>query len=613
MCMIDENLIRLVCFLYKAQDEIMIKDLELFLCLSGKTIRKIINENQETAEQYGFQIVQTNSSVSLRITDGERFTQMKPLIRFFEDPKNTNLRMCFVIKHLLDADDYIRIEDLADELYVSRATLDRLIPEIKTMLQEYDLRIVSKPKYGIRIEGKEINKRAVYKQNNLDGISDANTELYHAVQIILEKVIRKYNLILADDSFNNLIHHCAVAVQRIHNGNMIDASAGIPIADDYALQRQASEELCSIFEEYFDIEVSEYEKDYITLHLLGKQILSERKQISEDTIAMMYEVYDEIHRVKGIDFRNDNELTTALLLHLQPMIIRSRTSLLQKNPMLTDIKRNMPEAYEIALLAAGFLKDNYALALSEDEAGYMALHFAIALDRLQNSEEFGKIAVVCGSGRGTAKLLKYRLVNRCHLNPDYILLTSVRELEHTDFSEIQCILTTVPLLEEYPVPVLVIDLSVSKASQERLSEFLDRNKQKSKWVDPDLVFSDMDIANKEDAIHFLCKKIEEKYNYEGLYEQVIKREALSSTEIGSMVAMPHPFQYPCEKTAVAFMTLKSPVMWKYQKVKLIILMVLSDTADSSDFTGHLSELCEDAGKFNGLVSHLDAEALCEIF
>ena len=68
-----------------------------------------------------------------------------------------------------------------------------------------------------------------------------------------------------------------------------------------------------------------------------------------------------------------------------PLDIRIRYNVLQKNPMLSDIKTNYSLAYLIASEANTVLKTYYNKEISDDEIGFLALLFQIALE--ENSEE----------------------------------------------------------------------------------------------------------------------------------------------------------------------------------------------------------------------------------
>lgn len=72
-----------------------------------------------------------------------------------------------------------------------------------------------------------------------------------------------------------------------------------------------------------------------------------------------------------------------------------------KNPLLKDIKARFPMAYAIALHSSSILTERYGHELKDDEVGYLALAFALAIER-QNTELPKKnILIVCASGKGS--------------------------------------------------------------------------------------------------------------------------------------------------------------------------------------------------------------------
>lgn len=144
------------------------------------------------------------------------------------------------------------------------------------------------------------------------------------------------------------------------------------------------------------------ETQYIMMHLLGKRIIENDQNISQEVWECVEEVIKRIWQVKQIDFREDADLKTVLALHFQPMMTRLRYNLPQSNPLLSQIKRDMSPGYELALCAAEVLENQYHLSMDENEAGFLALHFALALEKKKNFVRSRKIAIVCASGRGTA-------------------------------------------------------------------------------------------------------------------------------------------------------------------------------------------------------------------
>ena len=92
-------------------------------------------------------------------------------------------------------------------------------------------------------------------------------------------------------------------------------------------------------------------------------------------------------------------------------------------------------------------------------------------------------------------------------------------------------------------------------------------------IDERLLLNDVDCKTREEAIRILCDKIKEVHQVD-LYDEVMKREALSSTEVGKLLAIPHPYQYNHEHTILAMMKLKKEIKWKYKKVAYVLFSAI---------------------------------------
>ncbi|MDE6107538.1 MAG: BglG family transcription antiterminator [Oscillospiraceae bacterium] len=504
-----------------------------------------------------------------------------PTLSSFDD---TDSRIRYILTRLLRAGDFVRIEQLADELFVSRATVDRLMPEIKAVAGSYDLQIVTRPKYGISIQGEEIKKRLCYAHRaNVPSLEDQEGMTRKIQQIVLD-VIQRHDLVINDINLYNLIRHCVIAIQRMASGNRLTEAQPLHFDGSVDKERQAAQELVTRFEAAFGVEIPQGETQYMMMHLLGKRILKQGQTLTAETLDCIDHVLEEIFREKGLDFAGDAELYTALALHTQPLLSRLRFGLKQENPILQDIKRDMPQAYELAVCAVNVIRRDLALDMSEDETGYLALHFAMALEKRQRGGNDWKVLVVCASGRGTAKLICHRLVERYRFRQENLILTSVFELEHQDFTNILCIFTTVPLPGEYPVPAVMVDLAMSGRTLERVDEFL-----RSAALTPGgislpenlLFFPEESFSTKEEVLDFLCAQMATAFSIsregEVCFTDLVKqREVLSSTEVGNQVALPHPYGYQGKTGGCAFLSLKKPIPWKFGAVRLVILLAIPE-------------------------------------
>lgn len=526
-------------------------------------------------------------------------------------------RIRYIVTRLLRVGGFVRIEQMADELFVSRATVDRLMPEIKSILEEYHLQIVTRPKYGVCIQGSEIKKRLCYAHCASSIPSENQEELTRKVQLIVLDVVKRHDLVINDINLYNLIRHCIIAILRIASGNQLTEDQPLAFDGPVEKERQAAQELVTRFEAAFGVEIPQGEEQYITMHLLGKRILRQPQTLTTETLDCIDHVLEEIRREKGLDLSGDVELYTALALHTQPLLSRLRFGLKQDNPILQDIKRDMPQAYELAVCAVNVIRRDLSLDMSEDETGYLALHFTVALEKRENAGNDWKVLVVCASGQGTAKLICHRLVERYHFKRENLILTSAFELENQNFDNILCIFTTVPLFKTYPVPTVMVDLAMNGPTQSRLDEFMrsaTRPGRPSALPQNTLIFPERVFSSKEEALDFLCAQMEDAFAFpgeKGLFTaQVKQREELSSTEVGNQVAVPHPYGYRGQTGAVAFLSLKKAIPWKYGPVRLVILLAIPESsAEMNSLMDSLTQLVTNEETVRHLTKDLSRETL----
>ena len=78
------------------------------------------------------------------------------------------------------------------------------------------------------------------------------------------------------------------------------------------------------------------------------------------------------------------------------------------NPLLSDIKKRFPLAYSMALDSSAVLAKHYGKELSEDEMGYIALAFALAIERQKTEMAAQEHSGGMRLRPGSARLLEWR-------------------------------------------------------------------------------------------------------------------------------------------------------------------------------------------------------------
>lgn len=396
--------------------------------VSSKTIRNEIKEINSILKHHGA-IIQTKpkKGIALNIIDKIKYTKFTDSLSTKQPqdiPATFEQRVQYLIEYLLNAQQWTKIEYLADKLFVSRSILSQTLKEVRKRLKEYNIELVSKPGYGLKAIGSEFDFRVCMTNIIVDNVDNQTLpdnkcendkrEILKKISQILNKNFEFFEYHMSDVSFHNLIIHIYVALCRIEEGQETYLSNEqmnqVHEWKEYKMAHSIVEDLS----EEFNVDFPDDEIGYIAIHLAAKRIVSIDEtengnviingEVYEIVSHMLRAVYDSYH----IDLMDDLELRMMLALHLVPFGVRMAYDLVLHNPLLVDIKTKYTMAYNLAVVASEELRKHYNKEIKEDEIGYFALHFNLALERKNRKQDKKNILIVCGTGRGTAQLLMYQ-------------------------------------------------------------------------------------------------------------------------------------------------------------------------------------------------------------
>ena len=168
----EKRFIQLFKILAKQKGFIKSDDLCQQLNIRPRTLREDIRQYKDKIEKEAGCIIESkpNAGYSLKINNDELYNNfLKTLL--LEESKNQYIipihqedRINYIIRYFLSNHDYIKLNDLADEIYVSRSTLNADIKEVKERLSYFSLELISKVGKGLKINGKEKDIRSCIAQ-----------------------------------------------------------------------------------------------------------------------------------------------------------------------------------------------------------------------------------------------------------------------------------------------------------------------------------------------------------------------------------------------------------------------------------------------------------------
>lgn len=564
------------------------------LDVSSKTVRNLLKELDLIVSRHGASIISKyGAGYVIKVaepTDFEAFVDwLKHLASDDFFPATSEERVQYLLEYLFNSAAYVKLDDLSDSLYISKRTLTADLKEVERLLSRYNLKLIRKPNYGIRVDGKEFDFRlciaAIAGKRLFKGNDSMDT-----IAACISESIREYDFTLSNVTFQNLIIHIYIAISRIMEKHHVP----IPQQQLNELmdrrEYQIAKDIISRINREFSITFPEQEIAYVAIHLAGKMLVRPAEDsdanivITQEISDLVTEMLEMVYDAFKFDFRDDLELRMSLSQHIIPLKVRLEYDMDLKNPLLQDVKEKFCLPYTMASQAATVINRRYHRMMSDDEVGYIAFAFALALERKKTQIVKKNILLVCASGRGSAQLLLYQYKKSFGAYINRLEACDVCNLYKVDFSDIDYLITTVPIPIPVPVPIQEVQHILQDqdiANVKKALTHANTGMVKS-YYDEKLFIPHLSCKTKAEALKYMCRlMMKEKNLPEAFYESVLERERLAQTAFSNMVAMPHAYKTMSEETYVCVAILDEPIDWGDQPVQVIFLVSITNKDQTS--------------------------------
>ncbi len=566
------------------------------LGVSEKTVRLRLKDLGSLLADHGAQISsKARFGYILQIDDKKKFDEYikKESEETGYFPEREKERSEYLLAYLIARMDYIKIEELCDFLYVSKSTLSNSLKSVEVILKRYCLFLERRPNYGIRIGGQEFDIRRLMcdffiKRQGLTGvdISHQKSELVHLAEVV-KGLLKKYGIRLSEIAFEHFVEYAYVARKRMKSGFYLRLDKG-SLPEIGGKEAAFIRELISVLEAQELITYTADEESYLMLYVAGKRMIGSMLEndsnfvIREQTDRLALAMMELVRRQFGLEMHNNFEIRMTLNQHLVPFDIRIRYDIPLKNPILKEIKQKYCLAYQISYEAVGVLQKHYKKDISEDEIGYFALIFQLALEK-DKMDPSSDILVVCSTGKGSSRLLKYKYESEFSGYLRNIYVCDLLELEHFDFETIDYVFSTVPITMEVPVPIVEVGAFLEEDDIQKITRTLRRGNSRgiiARYYTPKRLLTRVEEKTKEEILRFLCGVIQKQEKVdENFYELVIERESLAQMDYGNYITLPHPNQIASEETFAYVAVLKAPVIWNKLPVQVVLLISIGRGED----------------------------------
>ncbi|MGB9839770.1 BglG family transcription antiterminator [Thermovenabulum sp.] len=558
--MLDERSAKILSKLLREDDFVKIETLSREFNVSIRTVQYDLDKIDYFLKNNGLSVLERRPKKGIRLLQEEkqRLNEvLKNKIKFYYYPTPKE-RQDKILGELFKAKGFITIEAISNLLGVSRSTVIKDLLKVAQWLYKNNLKLITLPRYGVKIEGEEraIRKAALlFLRENLDSELpfleeiESNNLLINKDPIIklldgvdfnliinaVKKAEEKFNINLTDKTFNAVVLHIAFAIKRIMSGKDIsmpqDELLKLKKYGEYEIAKDIVERL----QEDCKIKIPEDEVGYITIHLVGGNFVKEDFSSYKDNLFLVQIIAARLIELVGkelkLDFSRDKELFNNLIQHLGPAFYRLKNGIPIVNPILSEIKEKFREIFEACKRSVKEIENISEFSISEDEVGYIAIHFGASIERMKFfKQRLFKVYVVCGTGIGTAEFLTLRLKKEFK-NLDILGTASCHNIkEVVSGRPVDLIISTVPLAVE-GVPVVCVSPILSEKDIENIKEVLSGIEKKVNSSLDELKLIETII----EAVERYAKIMDKEGLYRELYKILYKDEAVITKGDGQPV------------------------------------------------------------------------------
>ena len=545
-------------------------------------------------------LFQKKPGVGIRLQSSEKTDKTE------EDFYSPDYRRNQMLKILLFQEQTITYQSMAEKFMVSTSSIIADLNYLKkNIFQEGTLELVGN-EHGTRLVGKEIqwNKTLIVFNEYMKKTANLNfrDQEYHEllaefypfehIKICYEIVtnLKTYNIYyVADYYLENVFHALLALVYRVGKGHHHNIEHNEFFSEQIMklMNYVIAKDLLELVEKKTEVHFSNGDIYLFSVYLKANRISFKPANTSydEEFARKIREMIDRMSDCSNVNLQQDHELYESLYLHMIPMIHRLKYKIMLKNPMLDEIKLEYRLMFELTWLAVDPFVKELRLKMTEDEVGFLMLYFQNALEKQKKSR---RIVVVCPNGLATSTFIANKI--RRILPPlDIIELASLDDIHHFEYSNIDFIVSTVPL-EIQSVTVVVCPMMLNANDLRKIEEVYKEKIEypipehivpdiagQKKYLKPTHVFFHEGKIDKNEMIQRVCAQLrKENLVTENFEASIFDREKKGATDNVFGGAIPHAEVSTVKQTCLTVWVNKEPIKWSKYRVKVVVFCAIAE-------------------------------------
>ncbi|MCH1942650.1 BglG family transcription antiterminator [Holdemania massiliensis] len=541
----DERTFRLFQLLSTNPDQVKTaRELSEQLNVSVRTVKNDMPKVKEIAEKSGVRIIsKKREGYWAEIVNAEQFRPVEWQMHVYFNEVNAldeNKKRAYEITRILISQQgYMTVDDIADLLHLSRSSIKTALKEMRGILREFQLELLSCPGKGLKVSGSELNLRfcilELFANHHVTAFSVSTYKPYcdyftvgemelGSVRRLLIESLHRHQIHILDNNIHRISRFVFVLLNRKKKGHTVEidnkAAQDLKSMKEYGLACDFAAELRKRRPD-----VCLQESDILSLELL---ILMWNDLSDDDPIDQDYPLFaapceglaaailNAVRQEWGLEFPDRSRALRILKACLIPHYVQIHFNFIGYNLMIGQIVENnygssSPLSVALAMSAAQVIEDHSQHPVSEFFLLDMAVRFFVILNLIDYEYRPRRILLCSSAGYQSTAVLRRKLLHKfgpdAFARMDCAEFYEVRQIDQSQYDAV--ILNNSVLRFPYPIPHVCVDLTPSEKQLDQIESeiILDgyplNALLKEIKFKPDFVFDEFHYLNRRDFIKVL--------------------------------------------------------------------------------------------------------------
>ena len=462
---ITTNEMKIIQILLASNDFISTYEIATLLGISRRSVRVEISNVKNILKEQNIHLVsKPNKGYIIYEKTTEVINKLQEIIDKNENndtcasiPNIPHDRVNYILKLLAQCDTYIKMDDIADRLLVSRATIANDLINVKKELSRYNVHIIHKPNYGIKLNINELERRKIIADLVFAGMTEReifydflDTYLDSSDRLIIE-IIKKNNISISDLSLADILINYSIAIARNMAGHPLDT-----FFEDVELFKNTNEyqavlDLSQFAKEHYNVQFNNSEISFFTIMIICKGSTN-NKIYHEDqaTYNLLQIILDDIYKSTLIHI--DNRYYDRLGLYIQTALLRQKYQEKIRNPLYDKIQDDMPFAYYLTKIVNKRIREYTGSPLSRSEITAFTIFFNNIITEHTDHRKKALLINCMGNfaSNYNMNILEKNLLNNLSIQK----CISYPELSKEDLKDYDLIISNTPIHKHYNIPII---------------------------------------------------------------------------------------------------------------------------------------------------------------